>query len=201
MEMNLKKSFLALALALSASAASAVVVCDSCAYISGQPATNLGIHDPSTFDNSTFSNSATGANGDFSNWWVFGVSSLGTAVLDAIFLPTANISNFDVKLFDVDAAICGITGAACTSLTAGGLLVDGFTGPNFVSVLASGALEAGLYAINISGTISGLGEIQPASYTGNLQVTAVPEPDIYALIIGGLAAVGYISRRRKIKQA
>jgi len=188
-------------LALAASAANAVVVCDNCTYIAGQPATNLGSHDPATNDNSTFANSTTGQNGDFSNWWVFDIAALGAATLNGIFLPIANISNFDVKLFDVDSSTCGGTGAACTALTVGGLLADGNTVPNYASVIDFFTLEAGTYALNVTGTISGLAAGQPASYAGNLQVTAVPEPETYALFAAGLAALAFMRGRRKNKQA
>jgi hypothetical protein len=144
---------------------------------------------------------STGQNGDFSNWWVFNISALGAATLNGIFLPIANISNFDVKLFDVDSSTCGIAGAACTALDVGGLLADGTTVPNYASVIDFFTLEAGTYALNVTGTISGLAEGQPASYAGNLQVTAVPEPETYALFAAGLAALAFMRGRRKKHQA
>jgi hypothetical protein len=198
------KNFLAaLALALGVIApASAVVVCDNCTYLTGQAATNLGTHDPDTFDNSTFGNATTGQNGNFSNWWVFSIAPAGDATLDMIFLPIRNISNFTVSLFDVTASTCGGAGAACTSFSTGSLLASGVTAPNYVSLVDFLPLAAGTYAFNVSGTISGLAAGQPASYVGNLQtVAAVPEPETYALFAAGLGALGFLQRRRKAKQA
>jgi len=195
----MKKLFLAAAAALAffAGPASAVVVCDGCVYIPGEPATYLGEHDPNTFDNSTFGNSTTGQNGNFSNTWVFDVNPTGNATLDVIFLPIQSISNFAVNLFSVDSATCGAAGGSCSALDLGGLLATSNTVPNYASVLDFTSLLAGTYAFTVSGTISGLSAGQPASYVGNVQVAAIPEPETYALFGMGLAAVAFLSRRKK----
>lgn len=38
---------------------------------------------------------------------------------------------------------------------------------------------------------------QPGATYGNVTVTAVPEPETYALMLGGLMALGFVARRRK----
>lgn len=40
-----------------------------------------------------------------------------------------------------------------------------------------------------------------ASYTGTVSVTAVPEPETYGMMLGGLALVGAVAARRKAKKA
>lgn len=194
-------SVLALALGVLAGPASAVTICDACTYVTGQPATNLGTHNPGTFDGSTFANSTTGQNGDFDNTWVFSLEPAGKAALDLIFLPIASISNFTVKLFDVESSTCGGPGSACSSLALGGLLATSTTVPNYASVLDFTSLGAGTFAFEVTGTVSGLVAGQPASYAGNLQtVAAVPEPETYALLAAGLGFVGFAARRRKLGQ-
>jgi|SRR6478735_9942634 len=181
---------------LLASAASAGVVCNNCSYNQLQPATYLGLHNPTQDDNSTFGNATTGQNGDFSNWWVFDINPAGTASVNAIFLPIANISNFDVKLYSATAT-CGGLGSVCNPFTSGALLADGFTNPAYATVIDFTDLAVGRYAFNITGTISGLTATQPASYTGNLQVNEATVPEPATLAIAGLGLLGVAFTRRK----
>ena len=53
-------------------------------------------------------------------------------------------------------------------------------------------LSAGAYTLTVIGTNSAA----IASYGGNLAVTAVPEPEKYALLLAGLIAIGFIAKRR-----
>jgi len=202
---KLKSLLAGLALLALSAVASAGVICNNCAYIQGQAATNLGLHNPVVDDNSTFGNATTGQNGDFSNWWVFRIDPAGDVSVNAIFLPIANISNFDVQLYSLTSQNCAAntatTGGACSSFTAGALLADGSTNPAFATVIDFTSIAAGFYAFNVTGTISGLTPTQPASYTGNLQVneSSIPEPGTLAL--AGLSLMGIAFTSRRIRKA
>jgi hypothetical protein len=63
------------------------------------------------------------------------------------------------------------------------LVVDGT-----FSNLSSANVEGGVYAQALVST----GEIHQQSYIG-----AVPEPETYAMLLGGLGVIGFIGRRRQ----
>lgn len=55
----------------------------------------------------------------------------------------------------------------------------------------------GPFQLIVNGTISGVGGGTAASYSGTLNVTPVPEPGTYALMLAGLGAIGFIASRRR----
>jgi len=55
-------------------------------------------------------------------------------------------------------------------------------------------LVAGNYYLEVTGNVLGA---NGGSYSADLNVAAVPEPETYAMLLGGLGLVGFVARRRK----
>lgn len=55
-------------------------------------------------------------------------------------------------------------------------------------------LGSGTYTLHVKGTV--LTNLA-ASYSGNLNLVAVPEPETYAMLLGGLGLIGFAARRKK----
>jgi PEP-CTERM motif len=208
----LKKAWLGLAFSagvLASGAASATAVCTGCAHIFNPGVTfgmNVGVLDPTTFDNSSFTHTGLG-NGLFSDWWVFTVTPAGLGGINAVFLPTAAISGFNITLWSMTANNC----AAQTGLSTSGACntASDFMGGNLTAV--PGAVNngggtfvvnlpnvplSGSYAFNITGNSIAAGLTQPNLYSGNVTTTVIPEPGSLALAALGLLAAGVSLRRR-----
>lgn len=108
-------------------------------------------------------------------------------------LTTPSIANSSVTTAvngaqDIDFSYIAVVGpAGVFSFTQ--LLGDPFE----TWALPGALLTPGSYLLTIIGTNSAA----VASYGGNLAVTAIPEPDRYALLLAGLTAIGFIVRRRR----
>ena len=59
-------------------------------------------------------------------------------------------------------------------------------------------LAAGNYFVEVSGYVSSL---NGGSYSGNLSISAVPEPETYAMLLAGFGVIGFAVRRRKVLAA
>ena len=63
-------------------------------------------------------------------------------------------------------------------------------------------VAAGDYLVKASGFLSGSAQIPNLAFVGaNYSVTAVPEPEAFAMLLAGLGLVGTIARRRKMSAA
>ncbi|HEX2010012.1 MAG TPA: FxDxF family PEP-CTERM protein [Roseateles sp.] len=81
-----------------------------------------------------------------------------------------------------------------------GLFVIGLKQANAYSfyLFDGGTQGINQLSFDVKGVVSGpqAGGLSHAVFLGNVQTAAVPEPETYALMLAGLAAVGFVARRR-----
>ena len=169
--MNFKKTSLALAIAVSALAAgSAQAVTKNAGTISGNYTTVFNVSPGVTFD-------------DTINFSIAGPSTLtGTAA--SLTLSFGTLSLLDIAGLEVNVWNNSHPyGSTNFGSFAGGTGSYTFNLPT-----------AGNYHVDITGTATGA---FGGTYAVGLQVAAVPEPETYAMLLAGLGVMGAIARRRK----
>jgi len=148
----------------------------------------LGILDP------TGSDTLSGFSQKFAN--------AGTAINDSWFfqLLTPSSTSFGAQqTFSVD--LNAITGFAGTLYNAAGTVNYGGFNVSATDTTQNlswgGPLAAGSYRVDISGVTAA----DRTQYTSTVAALPVPEPETYAMMLGGLALVGFAARRRVKKAA
>jgi hypothetical protein len=109
-----------------------------------------------------------------------GTDSIVTSVVSA---------NNNLPAYAIDLGAYGL-------FTSGGvaLFTESFSGATG-SVQNSWSIAAGSYYYKVIGTASGT---DGGLYTITSNVAAVPEPETYALLLGGLGVVGFVAARRRV---
>ncbi|WP_428503271.1 FxDxF family PEP-CTERM protein [Roseateles sp.] len=128
-------------------------------------------------------NSASISNGvSFSDTWNFTLSTYS----DAAVLISANFSRPEFAFTNFQATISGgnFPAPEALNLTAGN---------SFQILEGAGEAVAGNYTI----TVSGIANRNNSFYTFNVDVSPVPEPSSYALLMAGLGVVGFMARRSR----
>lgn len=171
----------------------AVSACVFLAAVAAQPvAANSVVVDDWGTDPFVLKNSFRQVSGSFSELFLFTLSgpAVGSFTATSVVVslqgsPLYNFSNLNLALYG--GGVDTIAGTADDTLLAAAPAVGA------QATLADVALGAGNYALNISGDTSGL---LGGAYVTTALVSAVPEPQTYALLLAGLGAVVFVSRRR-----
>jgi hypothetical protein len=80
-----------------------------------------------------------------------------------------------------------------SSVSLNGVMGSTMNGTNWAFAGVEGT-ETTPFLLTIAGTVSNTAR---ANYSGEISVTAVPEPGTYAMFVAGLGALGFMARRRK----
>lgn len=128
----------------------------------------------------------------FENFFTFSITPMGDAGANGSFTPLskprAGGTLFDIRSFTVELFKDGDVDLLVGS-------VAGNNNPLNSWDFTPGAayLNGGDYYFRVSGTAAGT---MSSTYNFKMDVTPVPEPETYALMIAGLFAVAFLARRR-----
>lgn len=141
--------------------------------------------------------------------WVAGTGVAGNNVQHAV------VWSPDGQMIDLGALLGASSSTAALDINARGEVIGTGAGKAFLWSQAGGIVDlnavterngfvlGNVWAINDQGQIAGWG----TNASGGRQafvispLAAVPEPETYALMLGGLGAIGLVSRRRLVKKA
>jgi len=139
--------------------------------------------------NITFPNSFAVISGDF--------SGKGTTFTD-FYKFTVGASDLDAGFYANQGKVVGLDITKFDLVLSGGGLVASSTGGGGSFNIASTLLAPGSYVLEIAGKVTGT---TSGNYNGTLNVSPVPEPETYGMLLGGLALVGVVARRKAKKAA
>jgi hypothetical protein len=139
--------------------------------------------------NITFPNSYAVISGDF--------AGNGTTFTDH-YKFTVGASDLDAGFYANQGKIVGLDISRFELVLAGGGLVASGTGASGSWNIASTLLAPGSYILEVAGKVTGS---ISGNYNGTLNVSPVPEPETYGMMLAGLALVGVVARRKAKKAA
>jgi hypothetical protein len=175
---NTKKIVASLTLACAALASPAVLAADI-----SNPAAAVELTEGAGFFGRLITGSAAGDT--FADHYTFSVGAGNSIVADLFSYSGSPADGIDITGIDLYTA-SGTLVRSGTAIESDGIEQWQLTGSG---------LAADNYYLQVSGSLkSGA----PALYSASLAVTAVPEPATYGMLLGGLALVGVMTRRRRV---
>jgi hypothetical protein len=142
---------------------------------------------PLTFVGGTAPFSAPVGSGEFAHVWTFDITGMPA-------YAAASATNVSVFSFGFISDFAGTLDGTPLSYSVTPL------GPTPVSGAAQ-VLAGGVGPLSVGTgyklTISGKGPAEGASYGGSVQLSPIPEPGTYAMMLAGVAAVGFVVMRRR----
>jgi hypothetical protein len=129
----------------------------------------------------------------------FAGHNAGNTFSDKYTFSVASLTNLSADLFSYSGnAKNGLDITSLDLYTSTGTLVQHgtqlLTGATDQWTLSSNGLGASSYYLQVSGSVL---SNAAGRYTGSAATAAVPEPETYGMLLGGLAILGVAARRRK----
>ena len=141
-------------------------------------------------------NNGTVAPGSFGAGTLSIVSTYTQGASGSLALDLNSLASFDLLAVTGAANLGGTLALSCLSACSFDV------GDSFVVLTTTGARNGTFSGVTLSGFASGAFDVLYGSNNVSLRVTqavtAVPEPGSYALLLAGLAALGWVARRRAI---
>lgn len=169
----------------------AAVLCALAITSTGAQAADTSLGNVSVPSSITYSQTYTSGIGAFVDNYTFTITG---ASADSV-SSTINLSN-----------VLGISGLQAVFFSGGPASLGSLLETSWVSSINVGnttvstailnpiTLAAGTYTLQVSGSVLGT---SGGSYSGVLNLAPVPEPESYAMLLGGLGLLGLMVRRRK----
>ena len=138
------------------------------------------------------------APGAFSNTYTFSLGSTSSLLSTAVAANVAITVPYSLNILHVLGGTYSLWSTGANHAVGGGddssIASWAFSGTTGSSTHTVSNMVAGNYFYVVSGSADGMAGGQ---YTLASTVTAVPEPETYAMMLAGLGALGFLARRRR----